>query len=183
VRGLERRAAAFLDRDGTINVKAPEGEYVTHPDRVRLLPGAARAVRRLNDLGALVIVVTNQRGIALGRMTEGDLHQVHARLTALLADEAGAHIDAFFFCPHDRGRCDCRKPHPGLLRNAVRRFPDIDLRRSILIGDSPSDVAAADRFGLASLQLGRDAPDLWEAVQHARAGRIAGGAVSAGVGA
>jgi D-glycero-D-manno-heptose 1,7-bisphosphate phosphatase len=174
VRGLEHRGAAFLDRDGTINVKAPEGDYITAPEQVRLLPGAAAAVRRLNDLGALVVVVTNQRGISLGRMTAGDVQDVHARLSGLLAGQAGAHVDAFFVCPHDHGQCDCRKPHPGLLRAAVRRFPKIDVDGSILIGDAPSDVAAGERFGVRSLQLGRDAADLAEAVQYAvRAGMIA----------
>jgi D-glycero-D-manno-heptose 1,7-bisphosphate phosphatase len=161
------RPAAFLDRDGTINVKAPEGDYITAPDQVRLLPAAAAAVRRLNDLGALVIVVTNQRGIALGRMTGEDLTGVHERLQALLAEQAGAHIDAFFACPHDRGQCECRKPEPGMLRDAMHAFPDIDAGRSVLIGDAPSDVAAGQRAGLAALQIGRDAADLSAAVTRA----------------
>jgi D-glycero-D-manno-heptose 1,7-bisphosphate phosphatase len=169
-----RRGAAFLDRDGTINVKAPEGAYITAPEQARLLPGAAAAIRRLNDIGALVVVVTNQRGVSLGRMTEDGVQDVHARLAALLAAQAGAHVDAFFVCPHDDGQCDCRKPHPGLLRAAVDQFPEIDVDASILIGDAPTDVAAGERFGVRSLLLGRDAADLAKAVARAvRTGMIA----------
>lgn len=164
---LARRPAAFLDRDGTVNVKAPEGDYITSPDQLRLLPEAAAAVRRLNDLDALVIVVTNQRGIALGRMTGEDLAGVHTRLQELLAEQAGAHVDAFFACPHDHGECDCRKPAPGMLRAALEAFPDIAVDRSVLIGDAPSDVAAGERAGVTALQIGPDAPDLNLAVARA----------------
>ncbi len=167
MRAVTLRPAAFLDRDGTINVKAPEGDYITAPDLVRLLPAAAAAVRRLNDLGALVLVVTNQRGIALGRMTAGDLAGVHRRLQELLAKEAGAHVDAFFACPHDHGECECRKPQPGMLRDAMCAFPDIDAGRSVLIGDAPSDIAAGERAGLPAVQIGRHAADLGAAVAQA----------------
>lgn len=167
MRGVARCPAVFLDRDGTINVKAPEGEYITAPEQVTLLPGAATAIRRLNDTGALVLVVTNQRGIALRRMTHADLSAVHARLSGLLADAAGARLDAFLVCPHDIDECDCRKPRPGLLAEARRRFPQIDLGRSILIGDAASDAEAARRFGITSLRLGVDAADLADAVAAA----------------
>lgn len=174
MRDLARRGAAFLDRDGTINVKAPDDEYITAPEQVRLLRGAAAAIRRLNDAGVLVVVVTNQRGISLGRMTEDGLRDVHARVRALLAAQAGAHVDAFLHCPHNDGDCDCRKPQPGLLREAVHRFPEIDLDASVLIGDAPSDAAAGEGFGVSSLQLGRDAADLEDAVDIAmRRGMIA----------
>jgi D-glycero-D-manno-heptose 1,7-bisphosphate phosphatase len=175
------RPTAFLDRDGTVNVKAPEGDYITAPDQVRLLPAAAAAVRRLNDLDALVVIVTNQRGIALGRMTGDDLAGVHRRLQELLDEQAGAHVDAFFACPHDHGECDCRKPQPGLLQAALSAFPDIDVGRSVLIGDAPSDVAAGERAGVAALQIGRDAPDLNVAVARAvEAGLLVTGAPARG---
>jgi D-glycero-D-manno-heptose 1,7-bisphosphate phosphatase len=167
VRDVALRPAAFLDRDGTINVKAPEGDYITGPEQLRLLPAAATAIRRLNDRGARVIVVTNQRGIALGRMSDEDLADVHDHLQGLLAEDAGAHIDAFFACPHDRGQCQCRKPEPGLLRDAIRTFPDIDVDHSVLIGDAPTDVAAAARVGLPAVQIGADVPDLDAAVERA----------------
>ena len=157
----------FLDRDGTINVKAPEGAYVTRPDEVRLLPGAAAAIRRLNDAGVRVVVVTNQRGIALGRMSEGDLAAVHERLAALLAAE-GARVDLILHCPHGEDECDCRKPGPGLVRQAVEDEPAIDLSASLLIGDSWRDEGAARSAGIPSMLLSADGPvpDLAAAVEH-----------------
>lgn len=175
MRRLAPGAAAFLDRDGTINVKAAEGDYITAPDQVRLLPGAAGAIRALNDAGVLAIVVTNQRGIARGRMTEADLAAVHDRLAALLHDAAGARLDAVFHCPHGDGECDCRKPACGLLRAADRALPGIDRRRSLLIGDAASDVEAARRFGIPGVRLGVDADDL----AHAVAAALDGGAFDA----
>ncbi|HEV3001502.1 MAG TPA: HAD family hydrolase [Solirubrobacteraceae bacterium] len=144
-------AAAFLDRDGTINVKAPEGEYVETPEEVVLLPGAAAAIRVLNEAGVSVVVVTNQRGIALGRMTEDDLEAVHARLASLLAAE-GARVDAWYHCPHDRGECSCRKPGTAMLERAAREH-GIELRRSVMIGDSESDVEAGRRVGARTVRL------------------------------
>ena len=158
--------AAFLDRDGTINAKAPEGEYVTSPDQVTLLPGAARAVRALNDAGVVTVVVTNQRGIALGRMSERDLHAVHERLAVLLDEEAGAHLDKILHCPHDEGVCDCRKPGIGLLRRAAVELPGLSLENSVMIGDSESDVEAGRAAGMRTIRLGRDARDLREAIER-----------------
>jgi D-glycero-D-manno-heptose 1,7-bisphosphate phosphatase len=166
LRGLKHPGVAFLDRDGTINEKAPEGDYIKRPAEVVLLPGVAEAVRRLNDAGIWVIVVTNQRGIALGRMTERDLEAVHAELSAQLEAAAGARIDAFFHCPHDVGECDCRKPETGMFRQARERFPWIDLASSVVIGDSPSDVAAGRTLGIWTLRLGVDAPDLSAAIEQ-----------------
>ncbi len=164
MRTLGPRGAVFLDRDGTINAKAPEGDYITEPERLTLLPGAAHAIRRLNDVGALVIVVTNQRGIALGRMTEADLEDIHAQLRSILDEKAGARLDAIFHCPHDVGACQCRKPAPGLIYQARAWRPEIDLARSIIIGDSRTDSAAGRRAGLSTTLLGRDAADLAAAV-------------------
>jgi histidinol-phosphate phosphatase family protein len=167
--------AAFLDRDGTINRlapvddgrgnrEAPEHDYIKRPEELSLLPGAAQAIRRLNDAGIPVIVVTNQRGIALGRMTEHDLEDVHAELAAQLDAAAGARIDAFFHCPHDAGECDCRKPDIGMFRQALARFPSIDVAQSVMIGDSDSDVEAGRAMGVRTVRLGVDAADLREAV-------------------
>lgn len=155
-------SAAFLDRDGTINVKAPEGEYVVSPDEVTLLPGAAEGIRDLNLVRVPVIVVTNQRGIALGRMTEDDLAAVHRHLDELLAAE-GARIDAYYHCPHDTGVCDCRKPGTAMFEQAAREH-GIDLPESVVIGDSESDVEAGRRIGARTLLLGRDQPNLRDAV-------------------
>jgi D-glycero-D-manno-heptose 1,7-bisphosphate phosphatase len=144
-------SAAFLDRDGTINVKMPEGDYVERPEQVQLLPGAAAAIAALNAAGVPVFVVTNQRGIALGRMTEEDLARVHERVSALLASE-GAHVDAFYWCPHDRGECDCRKPGTAMLEQAAREH-GVDPARGVMIGDSESDVEAGRRVGARTIRL------------------------------
>ncbi len=166
-------AAAFLDRDGTINVKAPEGEYVETPGEVVLLPGAAEAVRMLNEAGVPVFVVTNQRGIALGRMTEEDLAAVHARLAELLAAE-GARVDAWYHCPHDRGECDCRKPGTAMLERAAREH-GVELARSVMIGDAESDVEAGRRVGARTVLLAAE--------DAASAGAGAGGAAAGAGGA
>jgi D-glycero-D-manno-heptose 1,7-bisphosphate phosphatase len=165
VPGVAARGVVFLDRDGTINVKARDGEYIVSPDDVVLLPAAASGVRALNESGWPVVVVSNQRGIALGRITEAGLRAVNLRLRELLAQAGGARIDAMFHCPHDYGQCDCRKPAPGLFLAAQRAFPWIALSRSWMIGDAPSDVAAATAVGVRALLLGVDASDLSGAAQ------------------
>ena len=162
---MKHPGAAFLDRDGTINVKAGgKGEYIETPDQLRLLQGAASAIRRLNDAGLRVLVITNQRGIALGRLTTADLSSIHSRLNELLAEESGAHIDAFFYCPHHIGACSCRKPDTGLFLQAKERWPDIDFKASVMIGDSESDVIAGQKIGITSILIGADEPDLLAAV-------------------
>jgi D-glycero-D-manno-heptose 1,7-bisphosphate phosphatase len=145
----------FLDRDGTINVKAREGEYVSTPEELELLPGAAQAISRLNQAGVWVAVVTNQRGIARGKMTEGDLEVVHARLAASLAGH-DAHLDAIYHCPHEHGTCSCRKPEPGLLLRAQREHPGLSFAASAMVGDEDSDVQAGRRLGTTTVLLARN---------------------------
>ncbi|MGP0051710.1 MAG: D-glycero-alpha-D-manno-heptose-1,7-bisphosphate 7-phosphatase [Solirubrobacteraceae bacterium] len=157
---LGRLDAVLLDRDGTINVKAPDGDYITRPAQVALLPGAAQAIRALNHADVPVVVVTNQRGLALGRMNEHDLTRVHARLRQLLA-EHGAVLGPIFHCPHDKGVCGCRKPGTLLLEQARLHLGLPDLRRSVMIGDSHSDVQAGRLAGARSVLLsGTGAPAL-----------------------
>lgn len=158
-------AAVFLDRDGTINRKAPEGEYVTGPDALELLPGAAAAIARLNAAGVPVAVVTNQRGIALGRMSEEDLAAVHRRLAERLA-AGGARVDAVVHCPHAKDACDCRKPRPGMLLDAGERLGGVDLAASAIVGDAPSDMAAGEAVGMIRVLLADGAPDDGVAFDH-----------------
>jgi D-glycero-D-manno-heptose 1,7-bisphosphate phosphatase len=160
----EPATIAFLDRDGTINVKAPEGEYITRAEDVALIPGSAAAIRRLNDAGVRVAVVTNQRGIALGRMHEDDLTQVHERLRSLLRESAGAELDMVIHCPHDVGECRCRKPLPGMLEAAAAALGPIDMDRSLMIGDARVDVEAGRAFGVGGVLLGDGVSDLYAAV-------------------
>lgn len=163
---LKHPGAAFLDRDGTINAKAGgKGNYVETPDQLVLLPGAAAAIRRLNDAGFKVVVITNQRGVALGRMTHEDLDRVHARMRELLEREAGAHVDDIFYCPHQIDSCSCRKPDVGLFLEAKDRWPEIDLPASAMVGDSDNDVIAGSRLGMQTIRLGQEAPDLTAAVE------------------
>lgn len=145
--------AVFLDRDGTINVKPPAGAYVTSPSELRLLPGAGQAVRALNQTGALVLVVTNQRGVALGKMALSDVHEVNEALSARLR-RVGATVDGFYVCPHDLGTCQCRKPAPGLLLQAAHDYGRVQLERSVMVGDSETDVEAAMAAGAKAIRLG-----------------------------
>lgn len=163
-RALKYPGVAFLDRDGTVNVKAPGRRYIEAPDELCLLPGVAGAIRRLNDASLRVAIITNQRGIALGRITHKGLDEIHERLGELLSREANAHIDRVFYCPHQIGTCNCRKPDTGLFLQAQEHWPDIDLRLSAMVGDSENDVIAGTKMGMTSILLGRDAPDLGAAV-------------------
>ena len=150
----------LLDRDGTINRKPPEGDYVKSPEELELLPGAAEAVAALNAAGLTVVVVTNQRGIALGRMTEDDLGRVHAKLREELA-AAGARLDAIHHCPHEQDSCDCRKPRTGMFEAARRAMPQIDFARSVVIGDSWRDIEAGRAIGARTIGIGElDGADL-----------------------
>jgi D-glycero-D-manno-heptose 1,7-bisphosphate phosphatase len=140
------RPAVFLDRDGTI---VDELGFLDDPTRVRLLPGAARAIARLNGAGLPVLVITNQSGIARGLLDERILARVHARLAELLAAD-GAHVDGFYHCPHHPevgGPCACRKPEPGLVLDAAREH-GVDLGASWLVGDADRDLEAARRAGV-----------------------------------
>lgn len=144
--------AVLLDRDGTVNVKAPDGAYITSPEQLELLPGAAEAIRGLNRAGVPVAIVTNQRGIALGEMSESDLAAVHSRLAALL-HEQGAAVDGIFYCPHEKGTCACRKPGTLLLRQAQKVFGLPSLDNTVMIGDSTSDMLAGQRAGAQTVFL------------------------------
>jgi D-glycero-D-manno-heptose 1,7-bisphosphate phosphatase len=142
---VSSRRAVFLDRDGTL-IEDPG--YLRDPDAVRLLPGAAQAVARLNEAGFLAIVVTNQSGIARGLLTAEDYASTESRLDALMHAQ-GARLDAHYFCPHlpqIDGPCECRKPGPLLYRRAADRF-DLDLGASWWIGDRLRDVEAALPLG------------------------------------
>jgi len=137
------KVAVFVDRDGTICF---DRHYLADPDGLELIPTAAQGIRKLNEAGIPVIVVTNQSGIARGKFDEKRLAEIHARLRELLARE-GARIDDIFFCPHmpDAG-CRCRKPAPGMLLDAAAKH-GIDLKESFVIGDRMMDVELAHKVG------------------------------------
>ncbi|MGA7645457.1 MAG: HAD family hydrolase [Terriglobales bacterium] len=144
--------AAFLDRDGVINRKPPEGQYVTRWDELGFLPGVAHAIAQLNQAGFRVIVVSNQRCVAKGLLTAADLDSIHRRMCIELA-AAGAIVDAVYYCPHEKlPPCSCRKPAPGMLLSAAREH-QIDLTASWIIGDSDADVSAGRSAGCKTALL------------------------------
>jgi D-glycero-D-manno-heptose 1,7-bisphosphate phosphatase len=149
-RARSELTAVFVDRDGVINRKAPDGEYVTSWARFAFLPGALEGLARLAASPLPVIVVTNQRGIARGRMSEQDLAEIHARMTREVR-AAGGRIDAIYHCPHE-GDCRCRKPGVGMFEQAAERF-GLDLTCTAVIGDQPSDMLAAERIGAVRIRV------------------------------
>ncbi|MFN3149625.1 D-glycero-beta-D-manno-heptose 1,7-bisphosphate 7-phosphatase [Bremerella sp.] len=144
------RPAVFLDRDGTIN---EEVKYLGSPHQLRLVPGAAEAIARLNQVGIPIIVVTNQSGIARGYYTEDDVQDVHNYMDKLLADH-GASISAYYYCPHHPDAivkkyavdCECRKPRIGMLSAAAAQ-ENVSLSQAYVVGDKRSDLRAAVNAG------------------------------------
>lgn len=148
---LRNVRTVFLDRDGTINVKAAPGEYITSPAEVILLPRAAKAVAALNAAGLRTVLVTNQRWLSDPSADPARFAAIHDRLEQLLADE-GARLDAAYHCPHAADTCDCRKPGAGMLLRAAREH-GVDLAESVVIGDSDADVMAGRAVGAATVLL------------------------------
>ncbi len=124
--------------------------YLNHVSRFRILPRVADSIRRLNEAGLLVIVVTNQSGVGRGYFPESLVHSVHELMTQQLTT-AGAHLDAVYYCPHTSADgCDCRKPNTGMLERASREHA-IDLRNSFVVGDRHGDILLASRAGARSV--------------------------------
>lgn len=148
--------AAFLDRDGVINRKAPtEDEYLTRWEKIEILPGVPQAIALLNLADFRVILVSNQRSVAKGLITAAELDSIHERMCDELA-RAGAIIHGVYYCPHElQPPCSCRKPQPGMLLQAARTH-DIDLTASWMIGDSDRDVEAGKNAGCRTIRLLRD---------------------------
>jgi D-glycero-D-manno-heptose 1,7-bisphosphate phosphatase len=150
------KPAVFLDRDGTIN---QEVGYIRDLDNLALIPGAAEAIRQLNQMGIPVVVVTNQSGVARGYYPESWMAQLHGRLKTLLAAE-DAQLDGVYYCPHlPDGEvpeysfdCDCRKPEPGMLEQAAKDL-NLDLSRSFMIGDKATDIDVGLRVGCKTILL------------------------------
>jgi D-glycero-D-manno-heptose 1,7-bisphosphate phosphatase len=160
------KKAAFLDRDGVINRKPPEGQYVTRWEELQFLPGVAKAIALLTQAGFCVLAVSNQRCVAKGLLTVNDLESIHARMCRELAGK-GASITKVYYCPHASDPpCGCRKPAPGLLLKAAREH-DIDLKESWMIGDSDIDVEAGRNAGCKTVRItdgdtaGNCEPDLF----------------------
>lgn len=145
--------AIFLDRDGVVNRKVPEGDYITRWEEVDFLPGVMEAVRRFNQASFLVVIATNQRGIARNRLIEADLQAIHARMINKFR-QAGAIITAIYYCPHEVGvGCGCRKPDPGMLLRAAREH-GIDLATSWMVGGTAADIEAGKRASCKTTWIG-----------------------------
>ena len=148
---MKARATVFLDRDGVLNRRIMDG-YVTCLDEFEILPGVLPALALLTRAGFRLAVVTNQQGIALGRMTRADVDAVHEHLRETAAAH-GAVLDEFYVCPHHRDvGCPCRKPKPGLLDQAFAHAP-IDWSRATLIGDSDRDIEAGKARGVTTIKI------------------------------
>ncbi len=143
--------AVFIDRDGTIN---EEVNYLYKPNDFVFIPGAVEAIKAFHELGYYVIVITNQAGVAKGYYTEADVNILHKYIDKLLAIE-DTYIDAYYYCPHHpdgtvegyKGECGCRKPKIGMIEKALRDF-EIDLRKSIIVGDKEIDVQTGRNVGI-----------------------------------
>ena len=133
-----------------MNRSLPDGRFITRWEEFELLPGVADAIAQLNRSGRKVMVVTNQRCVALGLCSEADLLTLHERLRNQLTQQ-GARLDAIYYCPHDAGECNCRKPLPGLFEQAFRDFPGADVRNSVMVGDSLRDIEAGARMGMRTI--------------------------------
>ena len=170
-----RRPAAFLDRDGVLNV---DHGYTHRPEQLEWVDGAPEAVRLLNEAGYFVFVVTNQSGIARGYFDEDAVKSFHAHMQKSLASHA-AHVDAFYYCPHHPEgtikslavRCRCRKPGPGMLEQAAGEWP-IDLSTSFLIGDKDEDMAAANAFKIRGIKFDFRVDSLADLVRREVAARL-----------
>lgn len=145
-------SAVFLDRDGVLNKHLP-ADYVKSSAELTVLPGAAAAVRRLNDAGLPVILISNQQGVGKGLMTMADLHAVEAHMQEALAQEAGARIDRCYYSTELKSaNSPRRKPEPGMLLEAAADFKLI-LAETVFLGDSPTDIAAGQAAGVAATVL------------------------------
>ncbi len=143
--------AIFFDRDGVINARILGG-YVRHWNEFELLPGVAEVLHEIKNRGLLAIIITNQRGIGLGLMSESDLHSVHNELQKTLRAQAGVTFDDIIFCGDIDDRPGRRKPAPTMLLEAAERW-NIDLPNSWMIGDSMSDIEAGARAGTKTAYL------------------------------
>lgn len=145
----------FLDRDGVINERIP-GDYVKTIEEFKFLPGVLEALAQLSAIFKHIVIVTNQQGIGKGAMTEAQLQMIHAHLLNE-AGLSGGRIDAIFHCS---GRAEdnppCRKPNTGMADDAKRRFPEIDFKKSLMIGDSETDMEFASRNGMQHVFIGEN---------------------------
>jgi histidinol-phosphate phosphatase family protein len=138
------KKAILLDRDGTLNKKAPKAQYITNENEFIWLDGAKEAIKKLKDRGYLIFLISNQAGIARGALNLTDLDKIHKKMNSDLS-EIGANVDKIYFCPHNWDEdCYCRKPKPGMLYDAQKEW-GLDLTKTFFIGDDVRDIEAGEK--------------------------------------
>ncbi len=153
LKDVDKDWALFLDRDGVINVRR-EGEYITKPEDFVFIDGVPQAIRELNKIFKYTFIVTNQQGIGKGLMTENDLKAIHKKMLDELAS-ANARIDDIFYCPDLEGTNSFfRKPNIGMALAARKKYPDINFKKSVMVGDSISDMVFGRRLGMVTVLVG-----------------------------
>jgi D-glycero-D-manno-heptose 1,7-bisphosphate phosphatase len=167
----EKSKAVFLDRDGTI---IEDSGYINSPEQIKFIPGSIEAIKKLNEAGYKVVIISNQAGIARGLLSE-DMLQTIDKIIHRQVLSGGGHIDASYYCPHHpehgvhpyKQACDCRKPHPGLIKKAVRDH-NIELSGSFMVGDKSSDIGTGKRAEVKTIfvRTGHGQEELKEKPDH-----------------
>ncbi len=148
----------LLDRDGVIN-RQKEGSYIFHPEEFIFLPGVLPALKNLAEWFGHLFIITNQRGVGKGLMTEADLHAVHAAMMQGI-NSAGGRIDAIYYCPDTDLGSACRKPNTGMAQRLLADFPETDFSRSIMVGNSMSDMHFGRNIGAYTIFITSTHPDV-----------------------
>jgi len=148
------KATLFLDRDGVINQSMPIGQYVTSLEEFQFIEGSVEAISVLKYFFSKTVIVTNQQGVGKQIMTVENLNDIHYEMQAVLKNRE-AIIDKIYYCPHlSEQQCSCRKPQSGMAYQAKNDFPEIDFHKSVMVGDSPSDIAFGHQLGMKTVQVG-----------------------------
>ena len=156
----------FIDRDGVINRRLV-GDWVKKWEEFDMLPGVPEAIGKLKEAGFRCILITNQRGLALDLFSFDDLKSLHNMMNAKLKAEGGGEFDDIFICPHDRHEnCNCRKPKPGLFFQATEKYPDIELKNTVMFGDKDTDREASEAAGCGAFYLIDDEVSLLDRVKE-----------------
>lgn len=147
---IKKNRILFLDRDGVINKK--RADYVKNIDEIEFLPNIFNAIRKINELGFIIIIITNQSVVNRQIISEKKLNEIHDYMLTIM-EENSCKIAKIYYCPHHPNEnCECRKPKTGMIEQAVKDFK-IDLSNAILIGDSDSDIQAADKMKIKSIKI------------------------------
>lgn len=155
----------FLDRDGTLNKKASERQYITIWDDFEFQDGVLDAMKKLHVALYKPIIITNQQCVGKGIITIEQLNGLHAKMTTVIQAHGG-NVHDIFVCPHlESDNCECRKPKPGLFYQAAEKYK-IDLKKCVFIGDSQTDKETGEAAGVATLLIERDVPDLKSAIEN-----------------